>query len=77
MQIIKVLDTVKNELIDEKYIENLQDKALSDSTVQIDNNVDTLKLKNQLDEKMREISRLNHQLNCLEKVSQLYNYIFT
>ncbi|CAD6216459.1 GSCOCG00004621001-RA-CDS [Cotesia congregata] len=66
--IIKVLDTVKNELIDEKYIENLQDKALSDSTVQIDNNVDTLKLKNQLDEKMREISRLNHQLNCLEKV---------
>ncbi|XP_074113244.1 uncharacterized protein LOC141536544 isoform X2 [Cotesia typhae] len=67
--IIKVLDTVENELIDEKYIENLQDKALSDSTVQIDNNVDTLKLKNQLDEKMREISRLNHQLNCLEKES--------
>ncbi|KAH0564700.1 putative leucine-rich repeat-containing protein DDB_G0290503 isoform X2 [Cotesia glomerata] len=67
--IIKVLDTVKNELIDEKYIENLQDKALSDSTVQIDNNVDSLKLKNQLDEKMREISRLNHQLNCLEKES--------
>ncbi|XP_057325034.1 interaptin-like isoform X2 [Microplitis mediator] len=68
--IIEMLDTVKNELIDEKYLENVQDdKALSDSTVQIDNNVDTFKIKNKLDEKTREILRLTHQLNSLEKES--------
>ncbi|XP_008555529.1 interaptin [Microplitis demolitor] len=68
--IIEMLDTVKNELIDEKYLENVQDdKTLSDSTVQIDNNVDTFKIKNKLDEKTREILRLTHQLNSLEKES--------
>lgn len=73
-----MLDTVKNELIDEKYLENVQDdKTLSDSTVQIDNNVDTFKIKNKLDEKTREILRLTHQLNSLEKVSLACLYIFT